>query len=403
MASLLTLIILTTFFHIYYFVTKRKYRKYGDSPIYRKIDLIYLKWYRFYGFLLNRRNMTVYDINKLLHHLKNDLVKVGISKQDIESYIEMITNSKKELHLGIKDIVIWVLSFITTNSIFTDIINDNKEQIIKNIQEYLSTPDNITTIIKVTLVCLLIIMLINMLWILTKFGTINTVHKESQRLFSLNGLVKIWDYEVDTSVKKLEDIDPPGLNVVYSELNITKTTLDNFVDNTIGSNTPIYLNSLIDQLIDFLNKIGSWLVTVLKILIVLVIPNIFGILLSVFFSLTGFIIFYAKDTPIGLKIILIVLFLFFTVITAMLYLSFFKMTLETHKSQNAGTSGSIFILNRIKDLSGINWIQILLSSVLYIYLANIGSTKEEILGKTILIPIVLIIYSIFWTPNRNME
>ena len=78
MASLLTLIILTTFFHIYYFVTKRKYRKYGDSPIYRKIDLIYLKWYRFYGFLLNRRNMTVYDINKLLHHLKNDLVKVGI-------------------------------------------------------------------------------------------------------------------------------------------------------------------------------------------------------------------------------------------------------------------------------------------------------------------------------------
>lgn len=403
MASLLTLIILTTFFHIYYFVTKRKYRKYGDSPIYRKIDLIYLKWYRFYGFLLNRRNMTVYDINKLLHHLKNDLVKVGISKQDIESYIEMITNSKKELHLGIKDIVIWVLSFITTNSIFTDIFNDNKEQIIKNIQEYLSTPDNITTIIKVTLVCLLIIMLINMLWILTKFGTINTVHKESQRLFSLNGLVKIWDYEVDTSVKKLEDIDPPGLNVVYSELNITKTTLDNFVDNTIGSDTPIYLNSLIDQLIDFLNKIGSWLVTVFKILIVLVIPNIFGILLSVFFYLTGFIIFYAKDTPIGLKIILIVLFLFFTVITAMLYLSFFKMTLETHKSQNAGTSGSIFILNRIKDLSGINWIQILLSSVLYIYLANIGSTKEEILGKTILIPIVLIIYSIFWTPNRNME
>lgn len=403
MASLLTLIILTTFFHIYYFVTKRKYRKYGDSPIYRKIDLIYLKWYRFYGFLLNRRNMTVYDINKLLHYLKNDLVKVGISKQDIESYIEMITNSKKELHLGIKDIVIWVLSFITTNSIFTDIFNDNKEQIIKNIQEYLSTPDNITTIIKVTLVCLLIIMLINMLWILTKFGTINTVHKESQRLFSLNGLVKIWDYEVDTSVKKLEDIDPPGLNIVYSELNITKTTLDNFVDNTIGSDTPIYLNSLIDQLIDFLNKIGSWLVTVLKILIVLVIPNIFGILLSVFFSLTGFIIFYAKDTPIGLKIILIVLFLFFTVITAMLYLSFFKMTLETHKSQNAGTSGSIFILNRIKDLSGINWIQILLSSILYIYLANIGSTKEEILGKTILIPIVLIIYSIFWTPNRNME
>ena len=403
MASLLTLIILTTFFHIYYFVTKRKYRKYGDSPIYRKIDLIYLKWYRFYGFLLNRRNMTVYDINKLLHHLKNDLVKVGISKQDIESYIEMITNNKKELHLGIKDIVIWVLSFITTNSIFTDIINDNKEPIIKNIQEYLSTPDNITTIIKVTLVCLLIIMLINMLWIVTKFGTINTVHKESQRLFSLNGLVKIWDYQVDTSVKKLEDIDPSRFNIVYSELNITKTTLDNFVDNTIGSDTPIYLNSLIDQLIDFLNKIGSWLVTVLKILIVLVIPNIFGILLSVFFSLTGFIIFYAKDTPIGLKIILIVLFLFFTVITAMLYLSFFKMTLETDKSQNAGTSGSIFIVNRIKDLSGINWIQILLSSVLYIYLANIGSTKEEILGKTILIPIVLIIYSIFWTPNRNME
>lgn len=403
MASLLTLILLTTFFHIYYFVTKRKYRKYGDSPIYRKIDLIYLKWYRFYGFLLNRRNMTVYDINKLLHHLKNDLVKVGISKQDIESYIEMITNNKKELHLGIKDIVIWVLSFITTNSIFTDIINDNKEPIIKNIQEYLSTPDNITTIIKVTLVCLLIIMLINMLWIFTKFGTINTVHKESQRLFSLNGLVKIWDYQVDTSVKKLEDIDPSRLNIVYSELNITKTTLDNFVDNTIGSDTPIYLNSLIDQLIDFLNRIGSWLVTVLKILIVLVIPNIFGILLSVFFSLTGFIIFYAKDTPIGLKIILIVLFLFFTVITAMLYLSFFKMTLETHKSQNVGTSGSIFIVNRIKDLSGINWIQILLSSVLYIYLANIGSTKEEILGKTILIPIVLITYSIFWTPNRNME
>lgn len=405
MASLLTLIILTTLFHIYYFFTKRKYKKYGDSPINRKIDLIYKEWYMFQGFLLTRRDITVYDINSHLYCFRENLIKVGISKQDIESYINTLTNNKKEVHLGIKDVIIWVLSFITTNSLFTNIINENKEQIIKNLQDYFSESSNIVTIFNFAAICLLIILMINVLWIIVRSGTINAITKENHRLFSLNAVLKIWDYKVDSSVTKIEDIKPNQHNIIYPELTITQTKLEKVVDSTLGSNAFTYLNSLIDQLIEFLNKIGSWIVDVLKIIIVLVIPNLFGILVSACFFLTINLVFIRDDIPIGLKIIIIVPLLIIIVFLAMLYISFFKTAFETHKLKNEATlesdSGFFKVKSTNITLSAINWIQILGSPILYIYLTIIVSNSLGLVSLTILLPIILMIYSIIWSPSRS--
>lgn len=122
MESLITIFILIAVFCIYYTFAKNKFRKYGNSPVNKKIDLIYSKWYRKSAYLLNRNNTTIYEIDKLLFSLKKELMNVGISKDDIKLYIEMLKSYKENAQFGVKDILIGILTFVTTNSLVTDYV-----------------------------------------------------------------------------------------------------------------------------------------------------------------------------------------------------------------------------------------------------------------------------------------
>ena len=152
-----------------------------------------------------------------------------------------------------------------------------------------------------------------------------------------------------------------------------------------------------------INKIGGWLVAVLKVIIVLVIPNIFGIVVSFcFFGLIN-VAFIRNDIPIGLKIILTIILLLAILIFAMLYISFFKSSLETHKLKNESSSGSnnSTEANAKYTLNCIYWLQICLSFALYMYITYLVFNLLGFISLTILLPIFLMIYSIIWSPSRS--
>lgn len=58
----------------------------------------------------------------MLYSLKEELMGVGISENDIKSYIEMLKAYKENVQFGIKDVLIGILTFVTTNSLVTDYV-----------------------------------------------------------------------------------------------------------------------------------------------------------------------------------------------------------------------------------------------------------------------------------------
>ena len=178
MESLITIFILIAIFSIYYIFAKNKFRKYGNSPVNKKIDLIYSKWYRTSAFLLNRKNTTIYEIDKLLFLLKKELMDVGISENDIKSYIEMLKSYKESVQFGVKDVLIWILTFVTTNSHITAYVKNNRGNIVKVINTYLSNPENVNKATNALIIFLAIVILFAVIWVIIKVATLDTIHKK---------------------------------------------------------------------------------------------------------------------------------------------------------------------------------------------------------------------------------
>ena len=64
-----------------------------------------------------------------------------------------------------------------------------------------------------------------------KVATLDTIHKKSQRLFVLNGLLNMWNYKENQVVEKISDINEPEAETVYVNLKFGKSKTDEFIYN----------------------------------------------------------------------------------------------------------------------------------------------------------------------------
>lgn len=117
MATIIAYFIIFILFGCYYRYKKTKNRKFGESPINKLIEKAYRKWYRKSSYLLNKEITKVPEINKLLYDLKIELEEVGITEKQIIEYIGFVENTSASSRVGIKDAVIAILGFFTTNSL----------------------------------------------------------------------------------------------------------------------------------------------------------------------------------------------------------------------------------------------------------------------------------------------
>ncbi|RGM74521.1 hypothetical protein DXB95_05100 [Streptococcus ilei] len=393
MSSLITMLIISVIFTIYYAFAKNRFRKYDNSPVNKRIDLIYSRWYKTSAYLLNRKSTTIYEIDKLLYSLKTELMNVGISKEDIESYINMLRSYKANIQFGFKDVIIGMFTFFTTES-YIKIISQNWNNIEKQINCYLSKPKNVDNLLTALFILLGTIAMFAIIWVISKIATLDTMHKKSQRLFTLNGLIKMWDYEEDQIVEKIEDIDKSKEKIVYVNLKFGKSKSDELIDKSLGENTYNYFNMIYDWFTQKLNNISVKIVQFIQFIIAILLPNIFGFSLSLISSI--FIYVWISEIPSVLKVIILICLSILLILLFMIYFSLFKSTYEKYKkivinSDNTST----------KKCSGINCIQVFLIVLFYIYLACLAFNIHPIYSICMLIPIFPIVLAIFWSPSRT--
>ena len=337
MESLITMFILITVFSIYYTFEKNKFRKYGNSPVNKKIDLIYSEWYRTSAYLLNRKNTTIYEINKLLFSFKKELIAVGISENDIKSYIEMIKSYKESVQFGFKDVLIGILSFGSTKSFIVDFVKNNQDNFVGKINTYLSNSENVNQAINTLIIILAIVLLFGVIWMIIKLATLDTIHKKSQRLFVLNGLLNMWNYKENQDIEKISDINHLENGLVYVNLKFGKSKIDEFISASLGESSNKYFYDIYDIFFAMLDKLNEKVKGFLQFIIAILIPTILSLILYLIFV----IIFLIWSGIINLNLVIAIItsafLLIIIVFSFMMCFAVFKSTFEKYKS-NSTTS-----------------------------------------------------------------
>ena len=394
MESLITMFILITIFSIYYTFEKNKFRKYGNSPVNKKIDLIYSKWYRTSASLLNRKNTTIYEIDKLLFLFKKELIVVGISENDIKSYIEMLKSYKESVQFGFKDVLIGILSFGSTKSFVVDFVNNNQDNFVSKINTYLSNSENVNQATKTLIIILAIVLLFAVIWMTIKLATLDTIHKKSQRLFVLNGLLNMWNYKENRDIEKISDINHLETGLVYVNLKFGKSKTDEFISASLGESSNIYFYAIYDIFSTMLDKLNEKAKEILQFIIAILITTILGLILYLITAI--FLLIWSGIFNLNLVISIITsAFLLLTIVFSfMTYFGCFKSIFEKYKSNSTASV-------KDKKISIANFIQIIFSFTIYICISRTLSNIHCILFLCQLLPESVILLSIFWAPESN--
>ena len=390
MESLITIFILIAIFSIYYIFAKNKFRKYGNSPVNKKIDLIYSKWYRTSAFLLNRKNTTIYEIDKLLFLLKKELMDVGISENDIKSYIEMLKSYKESVQFGVKDVLIWILTFVTTNSHITAYVKNNRGNIVKVINTYLSNPENVNKATNALIIFLAIVILFAVIWVIIKVATLDTIHKKSQRLFVLNGLLNMWNYKENLDIEKISEINQAETGTIYVNLKFGKSKTDEFIVTSLGENSDKYFFAIYDKFVTKLDNLSDKVKKFLRFIFAILIQSILGLALYLITSLFLLIWSGVINLTLVIAVITSAFLLIIIVIFFMMYFGVFKSTFEKYKPTTND-----------RKITVANFIQIILTSIIYICVVCALYNIHSIVLFSLLTPASVIVLSIFWSPESN--
>lgn len=394
MESLITIFILIAVFSIYYIFAKNKFRKYGNSPVNKKIDLIYSKWYRTSAYLLNRKNTTIYEIDKLLFSLKKELIDVGISENDIKSYIGMLKSYKENAQFGVKDVLIAILTFITTDSLVTDYVKNNQDNIANAITTYLSDPENVNQAINALIIFIAIVVLFAVIWAIIKVATLDTIHKKSQRLFVLNGLLNMWNYKVNQDIEKISDITQPETGTVYVNLKFGKSKTDEFIVTSLGENPDKYFFAIYDKFVTMLDNLNNKVKIILQFTLAILLPNILGLTLYSISSLLLLIWCGVINLTFVIAVITSAFLLVMMVIIFMMYFGVFKSTFEKYKSiPNTSVND--------RKMSIANYSQIFLACLIYGCVAYAFHNIHWFLYFSLLPPALVILMSMGWSPEIN--
>ena len=124
-----------------------------------------------------------------------------------------------------------------------------------------------------------IVVLFAVIWVMIKVATLDTIHKKSQRLFVLNGLLNMWNYKENQVVEKISDINEPEAETVYVNLKFGKSKTDEFIVTSLGENTDKYFFAIYDKFVTMLDNLNDKVKIILQFILAILLPNILGLAL----------------------------------------------------------------------------------------------------------------------------
>ena len=260
-------------FILFYQFSKRRYKKFSNSPLNYKVNLLYKQWYKENLNDINRKDISMYEIDSILFKLKSSLEKKGIVKENIEEVIEQLNKRNKRLKaIKIVSVFSSIISCIFTN--LDKITNFFSKYDTKSIVRYFVTRlgDDLIVIISILVFLLLFFALKSAMQYEVRF-------LRSTKPFFMTRLITIWDYRVDQSNIELDDIDSINENVIYANIKIPNRRIDKLFQESINNEN---LKNNLGFLKEIIRKLYIYVEKLLKILIVYLVPICLLGLITVF-------------------------------------------------------------------------------------------------------------------------
>lgn len=236
MSEALTMVLFLIAFLTFIEFRKRRSKKFNDSPLFIIIEKQYKNWHRMNGTILNKKYTTVFEIDRILFELRSKLLDYGITKEEFEDYIKFVEKKGNQLTFSIKDIIIGILTFLSTNTFISKILPETTwEQIQKSFQNIVNSVSEYEYLFNIILILLLLILSLRAMYIISNFDNLN---KEGQRYPLLKRLEIIWDYEKSMDISTVEDAlkhrKENNEKYVYTNIKFSKSNFDKKLETAIG-------------------------------------------------------------------------------------------------------------------------------------------------------------------------
>lgn len=316
MVELISLIVFCILFLIYLHLKKNANKRYANSQVFQIIDREYTKWYskRKNGFIINKKTTSMFEIDRSIYELKLSVQEQGITSSEVKQYLIFLSDYTPRT-FSFKGVVVSILGLLGTNSVLSKIIpNVSDSKWLSRVTLGLTNPSKE---MMTGLYLLLFIILMGLtIYIMYAFVNLDSIHKDSQRVFILSRLNDIWDYEVDEDILEIKDIlenREENQKIIYTKLKPTKSKFDRDLEEAIGK-TVIDNANYVLNMVECINwrEFKIWLMG-------FILPTIFYLLSILFAFWTRDVIINNKDLVLG--VIMYFIFVLLVLTFSVLYFS----------------------------------------------------------------------------------
>lgn len=329
----------------YFLFKKNKYRGTGNSVLNKLIEKKYRKWFIDNNGTIEDTRFSVYEFNKLLYQLKEELEKIGVRKEHVSDYIVYLESNTNRTSF-IKRLFLWLFSIV------------NLKEVLFSIGGYINSKNsteestlNISGIINGFVDFLLIISVIGILvGVIYIAFTMEIANLKKLRIGILKGLEVVWDYEViDTPPSNLENLRS---DVVYKNYNREETLMENIIGGSVGESLEKNLSLLLNISDEFKNKLLLGLKSF--------VGNGLSFILGFVFLISYWFVFNTWKINIIITIIMLVLLSVFYVFYLLLLNSQFIDNIDEARGRISTK------INRLVCYNGKSWRRLLVHIILYI-------------------------------------
>lgn len=234
---LLTLILL--FAYLKY--KEKAKKKYSGSIVFEIIDREYSNWYKKKrnGIVINKKTASMFEVDKVVFKLKEKFEEQGVSKEQLKDYLDFLyTDEPKKV--GFYSIIISVFGYFGLDKFIKGFFPElnNITDISKVFNDIADTFNKNSNYVLIVLYLLFFIGILALLFYISyKLATMDNMYIDTQKIYVLKRVEKIWDFEKDNSVYTTTDARKEFKvrnNLIFPELKESKSKFDEDFERSIG-------------------------------------------------------------------------------------------------------------------------------------------------------------------------
>jgi membrane protein len=224
-----------------YLVYKEKAKKkYSGSIVFEIIDREYSNWYKKEGngTVINKKTASMFEVDKVVFKLKEKFENQGVTREQLKDYLNFLSNDDPK-KVGFYGIIISVFGYFGIDklkSLFPQLNNiTDISKLFKDIADTFNTYSNVVLIVLYFIFFIGILALL--LYISYKLATIDNMYIDTQKIYVLKRVEKIWDFEKDDSVfttTEAKNIFKDRNNLIFTKLSNSRSKFDEDFDRAIG-------------------------------------------------------------------------------------------------------------------------------------------------------------------------